>query len=445
MYGFKLHYRGPYLSKHSNNHKSAEKHPIQVQEKLNKELQKGHIQGPFRHPPFSPFIISPIGLVPKKDSGKFRLIHDLSYPKNDVTSVNANIPREFCAVKYEDLDVVIDLIVKRGKGCYVGKVDIESAFRIIPIHPSDYWLLGLKFQDHIYYDKRLPMGASISCQTFEELSKAIQWVLVSGLASQSDWSHILDDFIAVANSFSVCRESLERLIGFLEFLGIPVNHDKTVWPSTTVEVHGVEVDTDRMIARLPEKKLKKARSLVKGLVWVKRTQLQRFQQVLGFLNFACKVVRPGRTFLRRLYDKCSSASLPHHFVRIDQEARKDLKAWWHFLSEYNGVSLLLKEEWVSSSKLRIQSDASDQGYAAVFDSEWFSGEFSDEEKTLNITIRELYPIAVSLAVWPQLFQNKSVLFLCDNQAVVHIINNQTSKDKKNHERFAIFCNSLYEK
>ena len=106
---------------------------------------------------------------------------------------------------------------------------------------------------------------------------------------------------------------------------------------------------------------------------------------------------------------------------------------------------MLKEEWVSSSKLRIQSDASDQGYAAVFDSEWFSGEFSDEEKTLNITIRELYPIAVSLAVWPQLFQNKSVLFLCDNQAVVHIINNQTSKDKKNHERFAIFCNSLYEK
>ena len=77
-------------------------------------------------------------------------------------------------------------------------MDIESAFRIIPIHPSDYWLLGMKFQDKIYFDKRLQMGASISCSTFEELSRAIQWVLVTSAATDSDWSHIIDDSIAIA-------------------------------------------------------------------------------------------------------------------------------------------------------------------------------------------------------------------------------------------------------
>ena len=429
MFGFKLHYKGQCISKYSQNHKSAEDRPHEVLSKLHKEIQKGHIAGPFCQPPFSPFIISPIGLVPKKDSGKFRMIHDLSYPKHEDTSVNANIPRGFCAVKYEDLDTVIELIVKQGRGCYVGKVDIESAFRIIPIHPSDYWLLGLSFQGQIYYDKRLPMGASISCSTFEELSKAIQWILRNGLAKRSDWSHILDDFIAVARCKSGCRDSLERLIALCEQLGIPVNHDKTVWPNTTVEVHGVEVDTCLMIARLPEGKLEKARSLIHSLIWVKRTQLKRLQEAVGFLNFACKVVRPGRTFLRRLYDKCSIASAPHHYVRIDQEVRKDLRAWLHFLTEHNGVSLLLKEEWLSSSNLMIQSDASDLGYAAVFGNDWFFGEFSSEEKCLNITVRELYPIAISIAIWPHLFHNKFVLFLCDNEAVVHIINKQTSKDK----------------
>ena len=327
------------------------------------------------------------------------------------------------------MDVVIAIVVKNGRGCYIGKVDIESAFRIIPIHPSDYWLLGLKFQDLIYFDKRLPMGASISCSTFEELSKAIQWVLENGYATLSDWSHILDDFIAVSRRSSDCRVSLERLIELCKLLGIPINHEKTVWPSTVVEVHGVEVDTNLMVARLPQEKLKKARSLIQSLVWVKRAQLKKLQEAIGFLNFACKVVRPGRTFLRRLHDKCSNVLYPHHYIRIDREARKDLKAWLHFLSEYNGVSLLLKTEWLSSSILQIQSDASDLGFAAVFGDEWFMGEFTVQERLHNITVRELYPIAISIGVWPDLFRNKFILFLCDNEAVVHILNKQTSKDK----------------
>ena len=430
MFGFKLHYRGPFTSKYSDNHKSALARPNEVLEKLQKEHKKGHIEGPFSKPPFEPFIISPIGLVPKKDSGKYRMIHDLSHPKHDGTSVNAHIPREYCAVKYEDFDVVADLIVKNGPGCYIGKIDIESAFRIIPIHPSDYWLLGLKFRNDIYFDKRLPMGASISCSTFEELSRSIQWALKNGIASSCDWSHILDDFIAIAQNLGICQGSLEALLQFCCQLGIPINHDKTVWPDTKVEVHGIEVDTVLMIARLPDKKLTKARDLIRKLSFVKRTQLKKLQEALGFLNFACKVVRPGRTFLRRLYDLCCHASQPHHNIRITKEARKDLKAWLHFLSAYNGVSILAKRVWLSSLHLQLQSDAADSGYAAVFGNEWLIGSFSIEERSVHITVRELYPIALAIAVWPQFFQNKCVLLLCDNEAAVHIINKQTSKDSK---------------
>ena len=421
-YGFKLHYHGPKISIYHVNHKSATTQPTE-------DLEKGRIEGPFSTPPFDPFIISPIGIVPKKDSGKFRMIHDLSYPKNLDTSVNAHIPKEYCAVKYEDFDFVADLIVKNGRGCYIGKVDIESAFRIVPIHPSDYWLLGLKFQGHIYFDKRLPMGASISCSTFEEVSRAIQWVLRSRVATNCDWSHILDDFMAICLNFMVCRRSLQNLIDLCMQLGIPVNHDKTVWPNTQVEVHGIEVDTVQMIARLPDDKLSKARSLVRTLTCVKRTKLKTLQEALGFLNFACKVVRPGRTFLRRLYDVCCRVSLPHHYVRIDREARKDLRAWLTFLTDYNRVSLLVKTEWLSSSFLQIQTDAADIGYSAVFGNEWFIGTFSEEEKQVHITVRELYPIALSIAIWPHFFANKCVLFLCDNKAVVYIIKKQTSKDK----------------
>ena len=97
------------------------------------------------------------------------------------------------------------------------------------------------------------------------------------------------------------------------------NHDKTVWSTTKAEVYGVEIDAVQFVARLPEDKLSKARDLVHSLTWVKRTQLKKLQETLAILNFACKVVRPGRTFLRRLFDICSHVSLPHHYVRIDKK------------------------------------------------------------------------------------------------------------------------------
>ena len=47
------------------------------------------------------------------------MINDLSYPKTEGTSVNAYIPRGYCAVTYEDFDVVSDPIVKNGPGWFL--------------------------------------------------------------------------------------------------------------------------------------------------------------------------------------------------------------------------------------------------------------------------------------------------------------------------------------
>ncbi|MCG7879258.1 MAG: hypothetical protein N0C90_23430, partial [Candidatus Thiodiazotropha endolucinida] len=48
---------------------------------------------------------------------------------------------------------------------------------------------------------------------------------------------------------------------------------------------------------------------------------------------------------------------------------------------------------------------------------------------LNITILELYPVVVAINVWGHLWKNHCVRFYTDNQALVHILNRQTSKDK----------------
>ena len=99
--------------------------------------------GPLFHTPFQYFQVSPIGLVPKKHSNKFRTIFHLSYPKSGTSSINYFIGKDHFSLQYITIANAIAAIQEFGRGCYMGKTDIESAFCLIPVHPDDWELLGM--------------------------------------------------------------------------------------------------------------------------------------------------------------------------------------------------------------------------------------------------------------------------------------------------------------
>ena len=80
--GFSLHYDGPQGVRFSGNHQSALQAITVVDEKIRHEIDLGLVAGPFHDIPFVNFQSSPLGLVPKHDPGKYRLIHDLSFPNS---------------------------------------------------------------------------------------------------------------------------------------------------------------------------------------------------------------------------------------------------------------------------------------------------------------------------------------------------------------------------
>ena len=106
--GFKVGFVGTPLSKYVHNLKSTDEHPQVVQDYIDKELQAGRIEGPFLQPPFPKYQMSPVGVVPKKASGEFRIIHNLSYPEG--TSVNDKISSSACSVSYASTEDAIDLV-----------------------------------------------------------------------------------------------------------------------------------------------------------------------------------------------------------------------------------------------------------------------------------------------------------------------------------------------
>ena len=90
--GFRLGCLVPPKANIAKNHKYVYDHPEVIKKHITKGVALGRIAGPFTKPPFENFISFPLGIVPKSEPGKYRIIHDLSYPKN--ASVNTGVPRE---------------------------------------------------------------------------------------------------------------------------------------------------------------------------------------------------------------------------------------------------------------------------------------------------------------------------------------------------------------
>ena len=78
-------------------------------------------------------------------------------------------------VEYAKFDQVVRLSADQGPAALLAKYDIKSAFRLLLISPQDFELLGFRFGNLYYYDKALPMGASISCSLFETFATSLEY------------------------------------------------------------------------------------------------------------------------------------------------------------------------------------------------------------------------------------------------------------------------------
>ena len=119
----------------------------------------------------------------------------------------------------------------------MAKTDIKSAFCIIPIHPDDYHLPGMTWNNSYFFDRCLPMGCSSSCAIFEAFSTALEWLAKHYLCA-SGVLHILDDFLFIATSKGKCASDLNNFLSLCDCLGVPIAHEKTEGPSTTLQFAG---------------------------------------------------------------------------------------------------------------------------------------------------------------------------------------------------------------
>ena len=403
---------------------SAQQHPEVIAHYIRKEVDAGNILGPFSRETAPKVHINRIGAIPKRHQpGKWRIITDLSFPEGQ--SVNDSIDPECCSMSYITVDRIARAALKLGRGTMLAKIDIKSAYRLIPVHPTDRIWQGMVWEDHVYVDGMLPFGLSSAPKIFNSVADALEWC-----ASQEGAKfifHYLDDFVVMGQAGTQeCRQSLLILKRICAVLGIPLADDKQDGPTAVLTLLGIIIDTLKGELRLPGDKLQ--RLIQATTEWANRRSCtgKELESLVGTLSYAAKVIRPGRSFLSRAISLLGVARRGHHHIRLNAQFRADMLWWKTFAAHWNGASLVVTEV---SRTVSLTSDASGSwGCGAWSGNEWFQLEWCDHSRALHISAKELIPILVAAVVWGSQWQGQRVIAYCDNMAVVAVMNNRYCRD-----------------
>ena len=140
---------------------------------------------------------------------------DLSSPAG--ASVNDGISPEFSTVSYVSVDHLSSLVLSAGRGAFLVKADIKEAYRKLPVHPHDQFLLRVQWEGITYTDLALPFGLRSAPKIFSAVADALQWILVQ--KGITNLLHYLDDFIFVSKSLNEAKEKMVTLVSTFASLG----------------------------------------------------------------------------------------------------------------------------------------------------------------------------------------------------------------------------------
>ena len=203
------------------------------------------------------------------------MIHNLSHPEG--SSVNDYIPQELATVQYASIQNAISFIKNAETIVFMAKVDIESAFRIIPFALKDTPLLGFKWRDTYYMDLVLPMGCASACSIFEAFSSALEWVAVSKFGA-SKVVHVIDDFLFMAESIEKCEQDMRSFMDLCAKIGVPLTPGK---PDKGSPIFGCHSGFGQYA---------RCQMLLQSFLNRQKVTLTELQSLIGVLNFSCTVI-----------------------------------------------------------------------------------------------------------------------------------------------------------
>ena len=142
---------------------------------------------------------------------------------------------------YTSVNQAAELVKVCGPGALLAKLDLKSAYRMVPVHPADQPLLGIKWQGQKYM--ALPFGLT---KLFTAVADALAWAMYN--QGIDLLLHYLDDFFfcSPASSAERCSQVLSTATLLCHRLGMPIAPEKIEGPSTVITFLGITIDSNKM-------------------------------------------------------------------------------------------------------------------------------------------------------------------------------------------------------
>jgi hypothetical protein len=391
--------------------------------------------------------VSKAFLVPKPGANSWRLVLDLRHLNT------------FCSAYKMRMETLKKLQrVMRG-GEWMASFDLKDGFYALGIAPEHRKYFTFNVNGELLQYAALPMGWNGSPYVFTKFTQVLTSFLRSPkmAATRSKflensntspeeaevlrkrpgdiqgWGvtllHYLDDFLIIARTQEELQVQMSFVESAVEALGLTINYSKSNWSPTQDLKHlGLGINSARNIFYVTADKKAKIRAVAKQMLCVSAAKARwvtarSVASLTGLAQSVYLAVPPARFHLRSLHECLSTKKSWSSRVKLSRQALFDLQWWTSFPDKWNGRAI-----WRSPVTASLHTDASMKGWGGVVNCQLPAhGFWRAAQQRCHITLLELKAVRFSVESFLEELRGREVLHWCDNQAVVQILTNVTSR------------------
>ena len=330
--------KGLKVNNFSKNGKSAFKHGRLITDTIATWVKKKYVIGPFSTPPYKDLNVSPLMATEQKT--KIRPILNLSAPTgsslNDAVDKLVIRKLTMCSAKKFS-----QTLLHIGKNAKFAKSDLVDAYKLIPIHPSNWKYYGFKWLGKFFVDTTTPFGSNTAPANFDDLGETLANIVQTICKTPKKLIHRqLDDIPVVAPEYSnfagEFSNTYKKVCNAINIEIAPEckNKEKAFDETTQGTVLGIEFNSENLSWRLPSGKWNESMALLCDFLDKSSCTLLDMQKLHGKINdFAqmCPFVKGFKFHQNKMLQEFETSKKIN--IGISNELKGELKIWKNCIAD----------------------------------------------------------------------------------------------------------------